>query len=153
MLRGFLLVLTVIACQGEPQRSYCEALCDWAVTCQATEREIDAAALTTACLDATLASDPGCAKAEAGELNLASAKLLEPCVTAIDDAALAADCSGFVGSIDELKLGTAPAKCLTQAEDAVGLIEADIAGGPFVFRAKYTYDGVNQYPLTELTCP
>lgn len=123
MLRGFLLVLTVIACKGEPQRSYCEALCDWAVSCQATEREVDAAALTSACLDATMASDPGCAKAEAGELNIASAKLLEPCVNAIDDAALAEDCNGFVGSVDELKIGTAPAKCLSQAEDAVQTYE------------------------------
>lgn len=34
----------------------------------------------------------------------------------------------------------------------VGTIEADVTGGPFPFHATYTYDGVNTYPLTELTC-
>jgi hypothetical protein len=39
------------------------------------------------------------------------------------------------------------------ANQLVGVIEAEVSGGPFSFLAKYTYDGVNAYPLTELTCP
>lgn len=34
----------------------------------------------------------------------------------------------------------------------VGTIEADVSGGPFPFHAKYTYDGLSTYPLTEITC-
>ncbi|MEQ1508543.1 MAG: hypothetical protein ABMB14_40300 [Myxococcota bacterium] len=124
VFRGMLAVLAVLACSGEPKRSYCEALCDWAVTCQGTEREVDAEALTTACLDATRASDASCEKAETGKMDPASAKLLEPCVNAIDDNEASATCDGFVGSIDALKTATAPASCASQAGDAVATFDA-----------------------------
>ena len=122
--RGFLVLLAAFACSGEPKRSYCESLCDWAVACHATERTIDSEAMLASCLDATRASDASCEKAETGKIDPASAKLLEPCVKAIDENASAGTCEGFVGRLDDLKTATVPAECTTQADDAVATFDA-----------------------------
>jgi hypothetical protein len=119
VFRGMLVVLAALACKGEPKRSYCEALCDWAVVCNATERPIDEEASLEACLQATRESDASCDRAETGKIDPASAKLLEPCVKAIDANAAEQDCNGWVGSIDDLKVATVPAECSTQADDAI----------------------------------
>lgn len=124
LTRGFLVLLSALACSGEPKRSYCEALCDWAVACQATERTVESEAMLESCLTATRASDASCEKAESGKMDPASAKLLEPCVKAIDANTDAAECDGFVGSIEKLKTATVPAECATQADDAVATFDA-----------------------------
>jgi hypothetical protein len=124
MLRGILVLLAAFACSGEPKRSYCESLCDWAVTCHETERTVDSQALLDQCLAETRASDASCEKAESGKMDPASAKLLEPCVKAIDEAATAGECNGFVGSIEQLKVATVPAACATQSADAVATFGA-----------------------------
>ncbi|MEQ1572062.1 MAG: hypothetical protein ABMA64_40920 [Myxococcota bacterium] len=121
--KGFLLLMISLACKGEPVRSYCEALCDWAVTCNATERDIDSALALESCLAATRASDASCEKAETGSIDPASKKLLQGCVNAIDDKATAAECDGFVGSFDEIKIGSPPAECTTQAGDFAATYE------------------------------
>jgi hypothetical protein len=123
VFRGLLLVLSMLACKGEPKRSYCEALCDWAVGCAAADRDIDTEAELAECLEATSASDPSCAKAEEGKIDPASAKLLEPCVKAIDDAAAAGECDPFTGTPEQVLTGTVPAACGTQAQDAVQTFE------------------------------
>lgn len=109
---------------GEPTRSYCEALCDWAVPCHGAERTLDEAAALDACLAATRASDDSCAKAEDGSIDPASKQLLETCVAAVDEAAAAGECDPYTGSIDELKTGAPPAECLGQGADAVATFEA-----------------------------
>lgn len=109
---------------GEPQTSYCEAVCDWAVACHEGERDIDRDASYQACLDATRASDDSCAKAEAGELNPAAAKLLEPCTNAVQAANDAGECSAFTGTIDEIKTATPPTECAGQGTDSVATFEA-----------------------------
>lgn len=121
--KGFLFLMITLACKGEPVRSYCEALCDWAVSCTAEVRDIDVQAETDACLEATRGVDPSCAKAEDGTIDPASKAALEPCVNAIDDAAAAGECDGFTGSIDELKTATVPASCATQGDDAVATFD------------------------------
>lgn len=108
---------------GEPARSYCEAVCDWAVGCQATERSVDLDALREQCLTETRAADPSCAKAEAGTLDPVSAKALSGCTSAVDDLAGAQECAAFVGSIEEIKVGAPPSECLTQGEDAAATFE------------------------------
>lgn len=123
VFRGLLVVLSMLACKGEPKRSYCEALCDWAVSCAAAEREIDTEAELAECLAATSASDPSCAKAEEGTIDPASAKLLEPCVNAIDGAAAAGECEPFTGTPQQVLTGTVPAECATQAGDAIATFE------------------------------
>ncbi|MEZ4241702.1 MAG: hypothetical protein R3F59_37255 [Myxococcota bacterium] len=123
LVRGLLVVMSLLACKGEPKRSYCEALCDWAVGCAEADRDIDADAELAACLDATRASDPSCAKAEEGTIDPASAKLLSPCVTAIDDKAAAGECEPFTGTAQQVLTGTVPAACVTQAQDAVQTFE------------------------------
>jgi hypothetical protein len=124
MLRGILVLLASFACSGEPKRSYCESLCDWAVACHETERTVDSAALLDQCLADTRASDASCEKAESGKMDPASAKLLEPCVKAIDANTEALECNGFVGSIEQLKVATVPAACATQSADAVATFDA-----------------------------
>lgn len=123
LTRGILVLVTAFACSGEPKRSYCEALCDWAVTCHETERTIDSAAMLDACLASTRASDASCEKAESGKMDPASAKLLEPCVKAIDTNADTLECNAFVGSIEQLKVATVPAACATQSADAVATFD------------------------------
>jgi hypothetical protein len=106
-----------VACSGDPVRSYCEALCDWAVACAETERPVDAAALLEECLAETRASDGSCENAETGSINPASKKLLEGCVNDIDAKAAALECDGFTGSFDDIKTGTPPTSCGSQADD------------------------------------
>jgi hypothetical protein len=115
--KGFLFLVMAFACKGEPTRSYCEALCDWAVTCAGGERSVDADALTQSCLDTTRASDPSCEKAESGTMDPASKDLLGTCVKDIDAKADAGECNGFTGTIDEIKVGTPPASCTSQGTD------------------------------------
>jgi hypothetical protein len=112
------LAATSCSALGEPQRSYCEALCDWAVSCAGDERSVDAAAETAACIADAQAIDPQCAAASDGSLNPVEAEALTPCVDAIDAAASAGECDGFTGSIDDLKVATTPAECAGQGEDA-----------------------------------
>lgn len=109
---------------GEPVRSYCEAVCDWAVGCQATEREVDAEALLTQCLSETRAADPSCGKAEDGSLDPVSKTTLKGCVNAVDDLAASGECGAFVGRIDDLKTGTPPGECVGEGADAVTTFEA-----------------------------
>ena len=118
--------LSLLACDsikdavatGEPQTSYCEALCDWAVSCADEERGVDVAALTASCLAEAEAADPDCAAAGAGELDPISSEALAACTEAIAESAGAGECAAFTGSIDELKAGTPPAACATQGADA-----------------------------------
>lgn len=112
-----LIALCTAACSGKPARSYCEALCDWAVTCQSTTHGIDPAALTETCLAATRGEDPTCEKAESGTLDGASRAFLEPCVNAIDKNADELSCAGFVGSFDDIKASVPPVECATQGGD------------------------------------
>lgn len=117
--------VTVLGCGGgEPARSYCEAVCDWAVGCQATERDVDAAALRAQCLAETRAADPSCGKAEDGAIDPLSAQALAECVSAVDDLAASAECGAFVGSIDEIKQGAPPPACATQGAGAASTFEA-----------------------------
>jgi hypothetical protein len=119
-------LLALLSCKGdgEPSKSYCEALCDWAVTCGATERTLDEAAERQECLDAAHAVDASCADAEAGELDPAAKALLDPCVKAVDEAAGAGECSAFVGTLDELKTGVTPTACASQGADAQATYDA-----------------------------
>ncbi len=117
--------MTLVGCgEGEPTRSYCEAVCDWSVDCQATERTVDADALREQCLTETRASDPSCAKAEDGSMDPISKKTLQGCVSAVDDLAAAGECGAFVGTIDEIKQGAPPGECIGQGADAVNTFEA-----------------------------
>lgn len=122
----WLALVSLLSCKsgGDAPRSYCEAVCDWAVACHATERTIDEAARTQSCLDATRAADASCEEAESGSLDPASKELLDKCVQAVDDAAAAGECTPFVGSIDEIKAATAPEACATQGADAQGTFDA-----------------------------
>ncbi len=119
-----LTAATAVSCKGEPTTSYCEALCDWAVPCHEADRDIDADQRYADCLAATEAQDDSCAKASSGEINAATRKLLETCVSAIEAEASAGTCDPFTGRIDDIKQGTTPKDCVSQGADAQKTFEA-----------------------------
>lgn len=118
-----LAAAVLASCKGDPQTSYCEATCDYAVTCAETEREVDADALRSSCMSATEAEDATCVDAAEG-LDPASGKLLTECTDAVEGASAAGQCEAFVGTLDEIKTGTAEAACASQGTDFQKVFEA-----------------------------
>lgn len=121
--RAALLLALTLSCKGgigggEPTRSYCEAVCDWAVSCHAADRTIDEATRLADCLAATEAADDSCAKASDGTMDPIAKSALKPCVEAVDAAAAAGECDAFTGSIDDLKTAQPPGDCLSQGTDS-----------------------------------
>jgi hypothetical protein len=121
-----LLGVMLTGCGGDPVQSYCEATCDWAVSCQEGDRPVgDGDALLADCLSATRAIDSSCEKAESGKIDPASKKALESCVSAINTKADAGECDVFTAAdpsaVDASSLPTA---CATQGSDAVAVFEA-----------------------------
>lgn len=119
-----LSTLAAVSCKSEPTRSYCEAVCDYTVGCHEADRTVDADAKYADCLAATEATDDSCAKATNGEMSAANAKLLEPCVAAIDDMASAGECDPVTGRYDDIVSATAPKDCLSQGADAQKTFDA-----------------------------
>ncbi len=94
------------ALEGGPQTSYCEAVCDWAVTCADEDgtSSLSADEMMTECLDATHATDSACADAESGDLSVDQSLILTECTNAVD----AMDCSGLTGSSTDVGSGRPP---------------------------------------------
>ena len=113
-----LATLVAVSCKSEPATSYCEAVCDYAVSCHESDRTIDGDARMADCIAATEATDDGCAKASSGEMSLANAKLLAPCVEAVEAAASAGECDPWTGRYDDIVSATPPKDCVTQGADA-----------------------------------
>ncbi len=117
------LVASLAACgKGEDRASYCEAVCDNAVSCAAAERTVDETALMADCLEATRAADPQCAETENGDLGVAAGKLLDGCLEEL--AATAGECDAFTGRIDDQVTATTPGKCLTYDTGAQDTFDA-----------------------------
>ena len=96
----------LIACgalKGEPQTSYCEAVCDWAVECSGDDSKLDA------CLEATRAADSTCADAENGDLDPATSSLVEDCVASVESDS----CDGLTGSVEAQTSATPSTACIT----------------------------------------
>ncbi len=111
--RALVVLPFLAACggSGEPLPSYCETVCEHAITCAETERPVDAATLDAECLAATRAADPTCANAEDGSLNPIARETLEKCNAAIVEMSDAGECDDMTGRIDDLKVATAPGAC------------------------------------------
>ena len=120
--------LALVACifdtDGDAPISQCEAVCDWAVSCHAAERPVDAAALMATCLDATRDASSSCERADAGDLGAAATAALRTCVNAVEANATASECGAFTGSIDQIKSATPPAECAGTGTDAVDVFAA-----------------------------
>lgn len=80
------------AADGE-NTSYCEAVCDWAVTCADGNSDLTVAEMKDRCIEATEASDKGCGGAE-DNLSLDDSILLNECTADIAEM----DCNGLVGT-------------------------------------------------------
>ena len=94
------------ALEGGPQTSYCEAVCDWAVTCADEDgtSSLTADEMMMECLDATRASDAACEDAENGDLSVDQSLILSECTDAVADM----DCKGLTGSATEVTSGRPP---------------------------------------------
>ena len=132
-----LMVALGVACDGdvkdkvsdavsdEPQRSYCEALCDWSVDCAEAERgDYASSSLASDCDAATNAADSQCAEAEAGSLGATDSLAVTECVDDVDAEATDGACDSFTGSYDDLVLGTPPATCFSLGADAQATFDA-----------------------------
>jgi len=121
-----LLSSLLLGCKGEPVQSYCEATCDWAATCQATDGWVeDEAALYENCLADTRALDASCAKAEEGTMDPASKKALESCTNAVNAKNDAGECDIFtLQDPNALSVDALPTACVTQGADAQSVFEA-----------------------------
>ena len=96
------------ALKSEPQTSYCEAVCNWAVECSGETASLDS------CLEATRAANSNCADAENGDLNVVESSLVEDCVETVE----AASCEGLTGSVDEQSTATPSAECVASEGSA-----------------------------------
>jgi|GEM_PF-1966500 len=98
--------------------SYCEAVCDWAVSCAAEGSSLTEDELMAACLAETEAQDGTCGGKEDG-ITPDEALILNKCTA--DQ--VAQDCSALVGDEDDIVKGTPPvATCMVaygQGSDAL----------------------------------
>lgn len=116
-------LFSLAGCATDPQTSYCEALCDWAVECQAGDRDVDADALRAECIAATEAVDGSCADASKG-LGPADAKLTTDCTDAIAAKQSAGECTAFTGRVDDQATETTPKECASQGASAQDTFDA-----------------------------
>ena len=115
------------ALNADPQRSTCQAYCDWAATCNAQTpgREGEREALVASCLTATRAENGDCARMETEGINPASAELYSSCVGAIDArAAEEGSCAPFIGTAMEVNAALPPAACAAVATDDLNTFNA-----------------------------
>jgi hypothetical protein len=84
--------------------SYCEAVCDWAVSCADGSSDLNADEMMSRCIEQTEAADPGCGGAEDG-LAIEDAALLNECTSA----QRAQDCDALTGSETQIMGGHPPA--------------------------------------------
>ena len=92
-LSGLLACEEVVEGIGEslredPQRSVCQAYCEWAVGCQAGSREVENDALIERCVTETKAVNGDCEQAETEGLDPLTSQGFESCVEEIDDCLL-----------------------------------------------------------------
>jgi hypothetical protein len=99
--------------ETEPQTSYCEALCDRAVSCEESYRGNTGDSLYADCVAEAEASNSDCSVQSKDGVGAASSALLTECTDAI---AADGECSDQTGTYDELVIGTQPASCSTQTD-------------------------------------
>ena len=75
------------ALAGGPQTSYCESLCDWAVTCslEAGDNSLTEDEMASRCEEQTNAADSECAEAEKGNLGPDEILILNECTDAVKE--------------------------------------------------------------------
>ena len=115
-LSGLLACEEVVEGIGEslredPQRSVCQAYCEWAVGCQAGSREVENEALIERCVTETKAVNGDCEQAETEGLDPLTSQGFESCVEEIDEAASADQCEAFTGNAVEINMATPPQSC------------------------------------------
>jgi hypothetical protein len=105
--------------------SYCESLCDWAVTCVEEEGNSDIGKdeMMSRCLDNTRESDGACADAESKSLSVDDNLILNECTGQVADMS----CNGLVGDESQVRGGHPPVlTCMVAygggAEELVGIV-------------------------------
>ena len=102
-----------------PKTSYCQSLCDWAVSCADGVSELSKEDMIERCDEATHEADSACADAEAGGMSIDDALLLSECTDGVDDM----DCDGLTGDEEAVLTGLPPLNCAGYgASDPEGLV-------------------------------
>jgi len=114
-MRILSLVPLLWACNTTPQTSYCEALCERAVSCEEGHRDNTSDALYDDCLAAAEAENDNCQTQSKDGVNAASGAVLTECTDTLAEQQAAGECDDQTGRIDDLKLGAPPATCSSQS--------------------------------------
>jgi hypothetical protein len=105
----------LMACNtGGSQTSYCEALCERAVSCEEDHRDNTSDTLYADCLAAAEAENSNCTVQSKEGVNPASSTILTQCTDALAESMGSGDCDDQTGDITKLALGAPPATCATQ---------------------------------------
>ena len=100
------------AVNADPQRSTCQAYCEWATACHSQSRTLDEEATLTACLESTRAANDDCTTLETEGVNRASAELYQSCTEAIDAERAMMNCDPFTGNAVAVNTSLPPAACV-----------------------------------------
>ena len=104
---------------ADPQRSTCQAYCEWAIACHAQARNIDPEATLADCLSRTHTVNEECEIMETEGINKLSAGLYESCTDAIDAERVGNRCGPFTGDAVEVNTSTPPVDCASVASDDI----------------------------------
>lgn len=106
------------ALTAEPQRSTCQAYCEWAVSCHGEARTIEAEVALDKCLTDTKAVNDQCEVMETEGINTLSADFYKSCTDAIDAKRMSNICDPFTGDAVEINSSVPPSECaIVAAED------------------------------------
>ena len=126
------LLLVSFACEdlvddvllADPQRSTCEAYCEWAISCHSQARDLDETAALEKCLSETRAQNDQCRVMETEGINKLQSSFYEDCTDAIDAKRTGGDCTPFTGNVLEVNSALAPSECLTVANEDLDVFNA-----------------------------
>ena len=104
---------------ADPQRSTCQAYCEWAVACHGEARELDADATLEKCLADTKAVNEQCEVMETDGINKLSSDFYKSCTDAIDAKRMSNECAPFTGDAVAINSSVAPSECAVVAGDDI----------------------------------
>jgi hypothetical protein len=107
------------ALTAEPQKSTCQAYCEWAVSCHGQARELDEESTMEACLSETKAVNTDCEVMETEGINTILSDIYKGCTDAIDAERTENNCAPFTGDTIEVNSSIAPTECALVAADDV----------------------------------
>lgn len=104
---------------ADPQKSTCQAYCEWAVACHSEAREVNDEDLLATCLRDTQAENKRCVEMETKGIPIPLSLLYERCTDKIDSLKRSNDCGPFTGDAVEINTSTSPLECTSVADEDI----------------------------------